>query len=370
MHTSHLNKTPLSLYVHLPWCETQCPYCDFSITTDPVNGNDLKLANAIVQDINNSAKLIDDRKFKSVYFGGGTPSLASVESIKYILDSVKNKFLNAEIEVTLEMNPNDVSEEKIKKLLEAGINRMSLGIQSYDDMELKGLGRNHDHSSAIKATQLLAGKNTTIDLMYGIENQTLDSFASNINQFLKSDVKHLSLYQLTVEPNTIYYKKELHLPDEQTIEEMECVARKLLEKNGFEQYEISSWSKPGCKSQHNLNYWQFGDFLGVGPGSHSKITATNEITRFRKIKPLDGYIKNQRTADKSIVTGDDLDMDLAMNLLRIKGGIFKEDISTELPTSFLKKYEHGVSEGLLLKDRIGATDSGYQYLNETIKLFF
>ena len=117
MHNSHLNKTPLSLYVHLPWCETQCPYCDFSITTDPVNGNDLKLANAIVQDINNSAELIDDRKFKSVYFGGGTPSLASVESIKYILDSVKNKFLNAEIEVTLEMNPNDVSEKKIKNLL-------------------------------------------------------------------------------------------------------------------------------------------------------------------------------------------------------------------------------------------------------------
>ena len=117
MHNSHLNKTPLSLYVHLPWCETQCPYCDFSITTDPVNGNDLKLANAIVQDINNSAELIDSRKFKSIYFGGGTPSLASVEAIKYILDSVKDSFLNAEIEVTLEMNPNDVSEKKNKKFI-------------------------------------------------------------------------------------------------------------------------------------------------------------------------------------------------------------------------------------------------------------
>jgi len=138
-----LNKTPLSLYVHLPWCETQCPYCDFSITTEPINGNDIKLAHAIVQDISNSAKLVDDRKFNSIYFGGGTPSLASVESIEYILNSVQHQFSSPEIEITLEMNPNDVTEDKLKNLIKAGINRLSLGIQSYQNLELESLGRNH-----------------------------------------------------------------------------------------------------------------------------------------------------------------------------------------------------------------------------------
>jgi putative oxygen-independent coproporphyrinogen III oxidase len=365
-----LNKTPLSLYVHLPWCETQCPYCDFSITTDPINGNDIKLAHAIVQDISNSAKLVDDRKFNSIYFGGGTPSLASVESIEYILNSVQHQFSSPEIEITLEMNPNDVTEDKLKNLIKAGINRLSLGIQSYQNLELESLGRNHSQSSAIKATKMLAETNATIDLMYGVEYQTLDSFTSNIRQFLESGVNHLSLYQLTIEPNTIFYKKELHLPDEGIIEEMEGAAKKLLEKNGFEQYEVSSWSKAGHKSQHNLNYWQFGDFLGVGPGSHSKISYQNEITRFRKIKPLEGYIKNQKTTDLVSIEGDELDLDLAMNLLRIKNGLHREEINVALPESFLDKYSKGVAEGLLLKNKIGASDKGYQFLNETIQLFF
>ena len=365
-----LNKTPLSLYVHLPWCETQCPYCDFSITTDPINGNDMKLAHAIVQDISNSAKLVDGRKFNSIYFGGGTPSLASVESIEYILSSVQHQFSNPEIEITFEMNPNDVTESKLNNLIKTGVNRLSLGIQSYQNLELQSLGRNHDQSSAINATKMLAETNTTIDLMYGVEHQTLDSFASNIHQFLESGINHLSLYQLTIEPNTIFYKKELNLPDEGVIEEMEGTAKKLLEENGFKQYEVSSWSKAGHESQHNLNYWKFGDFLGVGPGSHSKISHQDEIVRFRKIKPLEGYTKDQKTTDRVSIRGDELDLDLAMNLLRIKNGLHPDEISFALPESFLKKYDKGVAEGLLLKNKIGASDKGYRFLNETIQLFF
>ena len=365
-----LNNTPLSLYIHLPWCETQCPYCDFSITTDPVNGNDAKLAEAITKDISQSNHLIAGRKFKTVYFGGGTPSLASTQSIKQILDSVRDKLESSETEITLEMNPNDVSEKKVEGLLGAGINRISLGIQSYSDQELQALGRNHDRKSAIKATKKLKDINSTIDLIYGIEKQTPESVAKNLEKFIDLNVNHLSLYQLTIEPNTIFYKKELLLPGEEAIEKMEVIAKDLLEKNGFQQYEVSSWSKPGYESQHNLNYWKFGDFLGVGPGSHSKISNKQEIIRYRKIKPLEGYIKNQKLADLKTIAGNELDMDLAMNLLRIKNGLQYQDLTIDLPASFLKKYQRGVDEGLLLKDKIGATQKGYQFLNETIQLFF
>jgi oxygen-independent coproporphyrinogen-3 oxidase len=364
------NKIPLSLYVHLPWCEARCPYCDFSITTEPVNGNDTKLAEAIIKDINRSKDLVDGRKFKTIYFGGGTPSLASTESIKHILDSIKDRFLSKETEITLEMNPSNVSGDRIDKLLMAGINRISLGVQSYNNQELQALGRNHDRESAIQATQALSGINSTIDLIYGIEKQTPDSFAESLEKITQSGVNHLSLYQLIIEPNTIFYKKELKLPCEEEIEKIEFIAKDLLEKNGYKQYEVSSWSKPGHESQHNMNYWQFGDFLGVGPGSHSKISNEKEIIRFRKIKPLEGYIQNQRSTDLKIISDNDLDMDLAMNLLRIKNGLLQQDITIKLPASFLKKYQRGIDEGLLLKDRIGATQKGYRFLNETIQLFF
>ncbi len=365
-----LNKIPLSLYVHLPWCEIQCPYCDFSITTDPVNGNDAKLAEAIIKDINQSKDLIAGRKFKTVYFGGGTPSLASTESIKHILDSIKDQCLSKETEITLEMNPSNVSEKKIDGLLMAGINRISLGIQSYNNQELQALGRNHDRASAIQATQMLQGINSTIDLIYGIEKQTPKSFTANLKRIIQSNVNHLSLYQLTVEPNTIFYKRELKLPNEDEIEKIELIAKDLLEKNGYKQYEVSSWSKPGCESKHNMNYWQFGDFLGVGPGAHSKISNEEEIIRFRKIKPLEGYIQNQRSTGLKTISDNDLDMDLAMNLLRIKNGLQQPDIKIKLPVSFLQKYQRGIDEGLLLKDRIGATQKGYRFLDETIQLFF
>ena len=335
-----------------------------------MNNNDHRLAEAIISDIDQSEDLIAERSFSSVYFGGGTPSLSSVESIKKILDVVKNRLEGEEAEITFEMNPNDVSRKKIDGLLMAGVNRISLGVQSYHDQELKALGRSHDSGSILEAKKILKDTNTTIDLMYGIENQTSESFTSNLKKFLSSDINHLSLYQLTIEPNTIFYKKELFLPKEKDIERMEAIATELLEQNGFQQYEVSSWSRPGYESQHNLNYWHFGDFLGVGPGSHSKISNDKKIVRYRKIKPLEGYIKNQKTTDLKTIVEDDLDLDIAMNLLRMKNGLEQRDLSIKLPKSFFEKYKKGISEGLLLKDKIGTTKKGYKFLNETIQLFF
>jgi coproporphyrinogen III oxidase-like Fe-S oxidoreductase len=189
--------------------KNNAPIVIFSITTEPVDGNDARLAEAIVKDIKHSSDFIAGRKFKSVYFGGGTPSLASTQSIKQILDSVRDRLESSETEITLEMNPNDVSEKKVEGLLGVGINRISLGIQSYSDQELKALGRNHDRKSAIQATKTLKDINSTIDLIYGIEKQTPESFTENLETIINSNVNHLSLYQLTIEPNTIFYKKRV-----------------------------------------------------------------------------------------------------------------------------------------------------------------
>ena len=332
------------------------------------------LISAILRDLEESKEYISDRKFVSVYFGGGTPSLTKSKNIeKILLVLTTNKMLVKDCEISFEFNPKEVDASYLADLSNIGINRASIGIQSFDNQSLKSLERNHDAAEAFQAIEIISSIKTiktSIDLIYGVMGQTLDSFEKDIKTFCSQDISHLSLYQLTIEPNTIFYKKELLLPDEGAIEKMEVIAKDLLEKNGFEQYEVSSWSKPGYKSQHNLNYWKFGDFLGVGPGSHSKISNDQEIIRYRKIKPLEGYIQNQKSADLKTITDDELDMDLAMNLLRVKDGLQHQDLLIDLPASFLKKYQQGIDEGLLLKGKIGATQKGYQYLNETIQLFF
>ena len=367
-----LNKIPLSLYVHLPWCETQCPYCDFSITTEPVNGNDTKLAEAIIKDINCSEDLVAGRKFKTIYFGGGTPSLASTESIKYILDSVKDRFLSKETEITLEMNPSNVSKGRINELLMAGVNRISLGVQSYNNQELRSLGRNHNQESAIQATQAIAGINSTIDLIYGIEKQTPKSFTESLEKIIQSNINHLSLYQLTIEPNTIFYKKELKLPNEEEIEKIEFIAKDLLEKNGYKQYEVSSWSKKNKYSNHNLNYWMYGDYLGVGPGAHSKITINESIKRMIKLKAVQSYIDNPIKTKDLFIKSESYDLDLAMNLLRIKQGVSFKEIEEKgiyISDTFMDKRLEGIEKGLLDKEGVKATSIGYKFLNDTINLF-
>ena len=296
--------------------------------------------------------------------------MTSSKSIKLILDALRKRLSDSKTEITFEMNPKDVTPTKVNELLMAGVNRISLGIQSYNDNELKNLGRNHNQFDSIQSGKNLEGVNSSIDLMYGIEGQTPDSLALSLKKFFKTNFNHLSLYQLTIEPNTIFYKKELRLPKENLIEDMENVAKEMLEKNGFYQYEVSSWSRIGYESKHNLNYWQFGDFLGVGPGSHSKISNSEQIVRFRKVKPINSYIKHQKKTDLKIISGNELDIDLAMNLLRIKDGVNSKDINMNLPSSFLDKYQEGISKGLLTKEKIGTTKKGFKFLDETIQLFF
>ena len=370
------NKVPISLYVHFPWCEKQCPYCDFNIEVKRNAGDEEDLLKAIINDLNFSKKYISNRKFKSIYFGGGTPSLIPIEVIKKIIHNLyQNKLLEKDCEISFELNPKEVRKDYLDDLVSIGINRISIGIQSFNSNTLAALERNHDEIDALKAIKLASETksiNTTIDLIYGVMGQELESFKSDIETFCSFDIDHLSLYQLTIEPNTIFYKKELVLPADSLIESMEMAAKDLLNKNNLYQYEVSSWSKKNKESQHNMNYWLYGDYLGVGPGAHSKITTIDSITRMIKLKKVSSYIKDPATTIDSKVTPDSYDLDLAMNLLRLKDGISLKDLEKKyiyISDTFLDKYEKGIKEKLLEKDGVKATSKGYKFLNDTINLF-
>ncbi|MFL2700167.1 MAG: radical SAM family heme chaperone HemW [Gammaproteobacteria bacterium] len=370
------NKVPISLYVHFPWCEKQCPYCDFNIEVKRSAGDEEDLLKAIINDLNLSKEYISNRKFKSVYFGGGTPSLIPIEVIKKIIHNLyQNKLLEKDCEISFELNPKEVRKDYLDDLVSIGINRISIGIQSFNSNTLAALERNHDEIDALKAIKLASETksiNTTIDLIYGVMGQELESFKSDIETFCSFDIDHLSLYQLTIEPNTIFYKKELVLPADSLIESMEMAAKDLLNKNNLYQYEVSSWSKKNKESQHNMNYWLYGDYLGVGPGAHSKITTIDSITRMIKLKKVSSYIKDPAKTIDSKITPDSYDLDLAMNLLRLKEGVSLKDLEKKyiyISDTFLDKYENGIKEKLLEKDGVKATSKGYKFLNDTINLF-
>jgi oxygen-independent coproporphyrinogen-3 oxidase len=370
------HKVPISLYVHFPWCEKQCPYCDFNIEVKRNAGDEEDLLKAIINDLNLSKEYISNRKFKSVYFGGGTPSLIPIEVIQKIIHNLyQNKLLEKDCEISFELNPKEVRKDYLDDLISIGINRISIGIQSFNRETLKALDRNHDEMDALKAIELASETksiNTTIDLIYGVMGQELDSFKNDIETFCSFNIDHLSLYQLTIEPNTIFYKKELVLPTDSLIESMEMAAKDLLNKNNLYQYEVSSWSKKNKQSQHNMNYWLYGDYLGLGPGAHSKITTIDSITRMIKLKKVSSYIKDPAKTIDSKVTPDSYDLDLAMNLLRLKEGVSLKDLEKKyiyISDTFLDKYENGIKEKLLEKDGVKATSRGYKFLNDTINLF-
>ena len=370
------NKVPLSLYIHLPWCEKKCPYCDFNINTNKSEGDEDKLLNALYQDLRGSDQYIQNRKLSSVYFGGGTPSLVSAKMIKKILKNLEDMDLFKEgCEISFELNPKEVTNAYIEEIVEAGVNRISIGIQSFDQNMLDILERNHsnkDSYQAIKIASEYKEINTSIDLIYGIMNQSVESLKKDIQVFCESKISHLSLYQLTIEPNTIFYKRELNIPSDKTIELMEAAARETLNANDIFQYEVSSWAKNNSFSKHNMNYWLYGDYLGIGPGAHSKITEKSSITRMIKLKKVESYMSNPLKITKIHIDNSSYDLDLAMNVLRVKNGVSFEMLEkrgVHISKSFKEKLQHGYENGLIDQNLIKATDQGYKFLNDTINTF-
>ena len=370
------NKVPISIYIHLPWCEKRCPYCDFNINTNKLDGDEERLLAALNQDLQHSMKYIQKRKFCSVYFGGGTPSLVSSKIIKRIIKNLNDMgHLKEECEISFELNPKEVSHSYLNEIIAAGVNRVSIGIQSFDQGVLDSLERNHstnDSYQAIKIASEFKNINISIDLIYAVMNQSIASLKQDIEIFCKNKFDHLSLYQLTIEPNTIFYKKELNIPSDKTIESMELTAKDILNKNNIFQYEVSSWSKNNKVSKHNMNYWLYGDYLGIGPGAHSKITTENSITRMIKLKKVGSYINNPSKIKIIKINESTYDLDLAMNVLRVKSGTSFEDLEKRgiyISDTFKEKLCIGYKKGLIEKNLIKATNQGYKFLNDTVNTF-
>ena len=370
------NKVPISLYIHLPWCEKRCPYCDFNINTNKLDGDEERLLAALNQDLQDSMKYIQKRKFCSVYFGGGTPSLVSSKIIKRIIKNLNDMgHLKEECEISFELNPKEVSHSYLNEIIAAGVNRVSIGIQSFDQGVLDSLERNHstnDSYQAIKIASEFKNINISIDLIYAVMNQSIASLKQDIEIFCKNKIDHLSLYQLTIEPNTIFYKKELNIPSDKTIESMELAVKDILNKNNIFQYEVSSWSKNNKVSKHNMNYWLYGDYLGIGPGAHSKITTENSITRMIKLKKVGSYINNPSKIKIIKINESTYDLDLAMNLLRVKNGTSFKDLEKRgiyISDTFKEKLCIAHKKGLIEKNVIKATNQGYKFLNDTVNTF-
>ena len=375
---------PLALYIHFPWFVKKCHYCDFNSHELKKELDEKKYINALINDLEQELPLFWGRSISSIFMGGGTPSLFSPESIDRLISELRARLTFApNIEITMEANPGTIDLEKFKEFSAAGINRLSIGIQSFNDEKLKNLGRIHGRKEAIRAAELAhdAGFNSfNLDLMYGLPYQSLSQAVDDIETAIALEPKHLSHYQLTIEPNTFFHHQPPTVPDDDKLWEMQEACQASIAKHGYAQYEISAYAKDGYQCQHNLNYWQFGDYLGIGAGAHGKLTNAPEqkINRSWKVKHPQDYLdkatSEKRIAGEKNLTRDDAAFEFMMNALRLNNGfeteIFQQHVG--LPISVVEKALKQAEEKNWISwnlKRIKPTDTGRQYLNNLLELF-
>lgn len=372
---------PLSLYIHVPWCVRKCPYCDFNSHAAQGDIPEAAYLDALVADLESALPLIWGRPVISLFFGGGTPSLLSAEGLDRLLMAVRARVpLQPAAEITLEANPGTVEAEKFAGFRAAGINRVSLGIQSFNPVHLKALGRIHDRDEAINAAALAARhfERFNLDLMYGLPGQTLDEALADLDTALELQPQHLSCYQLTLEPNTRFAAFPPELPEPDLCADMQDAIEARLAAAGFEHYETSAFARPGYQCRHNLNYWHFGDYLGIGAGAHSKLTLHDRVLRQMRWKRPEAYLKEVaagRPVQEEIqVEAAQLPFEFLMNALRLNGGfdpaLFEARTSRPLIT-LQARLQAAAREGLLeLKpDWIAPTDTGRRFLNRLLERF-
>lgn len=376
---------PLSLYIHFPWCVRKCPYCDFNSHEAGKGDIDEKsYIDALVRDIEFELPRVWGRRIISVFIGGGTPSLLSAMAVKRLAAVLSSHFiLPPGIEISLEANPGAVEAGRFSAYREAGVNRLSIGVQSFNDERLKALGRIHTALEARRAFDmaLKAGfENINIDLMYGLPGQSAADARYDLDAATTCGVSHISRYQLTLEPNTVFYKHPPRLPAEDECWTMQAQGDLLLQQRGFSQYEISAYARNGRRCIHNLNYWEFGDYLGIGAGAHGKITdpKTGSITRYIRHRMPVSYMHKAGAYDVIIqekkLTRSDILLEFMMNTMRLTDGVpvslFRE--RTGLPVSIA---ESGLREaeqrGLIAREihKLGATELGRRYLNDLLQHF-
>lgn len=383
---------PLSLYIHIPWCIKKCPYCDFNSHKKDDKFAESKYIDALIADLTQKLPLIWGRNIKSIFIGGGTPSLFSPEAYSDLFAKIRNLLPFAAgdngIEITLEANPGTIEHGSFIGYKQAGINRISLGVQSFNDAYLKKLGRIHSAQTAFEAIEKIkaAGfNNFNIDIMYGLPGQCVSEAMNDLTKAISFESTHLSWYQLTIEPNTVFYRKKPNLPGESKIIEMEQLGRGLLSKNNFKHYEVSAYSRDNKFCEHNVNYWKFGDYLGIGAGAHSKITkaagsdanceSKYMIERFNQYKMPGSYmVQVNKSSSSRVLDKKDMVFEFALNRFRLHDSFLLDDfknmtgLSSDLLDPILDKAR---SKGLINinNNKVEKTPKGIDFMNDLVELF-
>ncbi|HUW76627.1 MAG TPA: radical SAM family heme chaperone HemW [Gallionella sp.] len=372
---------PLSLYIHIPWCVRKCPYCDFNSHESRGALPEREYVAALIRDLELSLPLVWGRKVYTVFFGGGTPSLLSGESVAEILRNVRMLLpLDLGAEITLEANPGTVEAARFAAYREAGVNRLSMGIQSFNDTHLQALGRIHSAAEAQRAIAIAQQHfdNLNLDLMYALPGQTLDEAMQDVKTALSFAPQHLSCYHLTLEPNTLFYHNPPSLPDDDASSDMQQRIEEMLAAAGYQHYETSAFAQPKRRARHNLNYWKFGDYLGIGAGAHSKLSFPDRIIRQARYKQPQAYMqqvgKGAPIQTESEVGSEELGFEFMMNALRLNEGfdssLFGERTSLSL-LAIQRELAEAEKRALLIRDhqRIAPTLMGQRFLNDLLEIF-
>lgn len=372
---------PLSLYIHFPWCVRKCPYCDFNSHTVRDGIPEAAYVNALIADLESSLPDIWGRRVQTVFIGGGTPSLISPEGLDRLLTAVRMRVnLSPEAEITLEANPGTVEAGRFADFRAAGVNRLSIGVQSFDDRQLAALGRIHDSGEARRAIELAQRtfERVNIDLMYALPQQTLDEALADLATALSTCVTHLSCYHLTLEPNTPFAAQPPDLPDDDSSADMQDAIEATLADAGFTNYETSAFARPGQQCQHNLNYWQFGDYLGIGAGAHGKLSFHDRVRRDMRHKHpnayLDGAARGDFVQESRAVLPEELPFEFMMNAARLCGGfhidLFERHTSLP-PERLMSRLLEAREDGLLTLEsgQVQPTLRGRRFLNELLQRF-
>jgi putative oxygen-independent coproporphyrinogen III oxidase len=379
-----LKTPPLSLYIHIPWCVRKCPYCDFNSHGLESALPERAYTDALIRDLEQELPAVAGRRLESLFVGGGTPSLFSPEAIARLLENIRARIdLAPEAEITLEANPGTAESGKFRGFRQAGVNRLSIGIQSFDETHLKRLGRIHGRDEALRAAEMAreAGfDNFNLDLMFGLPDQTGEQALADVRTAIGLQPTHISFYQLTLEPNTVFHKYPPLLPEGDDIWAIQQDCQALLAEHGYGQYEVSAYAREGRRCRHNLNYWRFGDYLGIGAGAHGKITdpETGTLTRTWKIRHPQHYLEAagqpEREGGRATVAEEERPFEFLMNNLRLKEG-FPKDLFPERTGLTLEALEPELSacldEGLLERrgGHIRCTETGYNFLDNVLQRF-
>jgi putative oxygen-independent coproporphyrinogen III oxidase len=369
---------PLGLYIHLPWCERKCPYCDFN-SHEAQDIPETEYVEKLLQDLHSQQALVHGREIETLFIGGGTPSLFSGASIGRLMQGIRDTLpVAADLEATMEANPGSAEAEKFLAFHQAGINRLSIGVQSFGTQQLQALGRIHDPEQARRAIALAkdAGfSNFNIDLMHGLPDQCPEAAVADLDLGTNCGATHLSWYQLTIEPNTVFYKRPPELPVEDDLADIQDRGELVLAEAGYHQYEVSAYSKAGQQCRHNLNYWRFGDYLAVGAGAHGKVTSPDgSVRRFNKKRQPEGYMADPVGSQWRTLREEDLRSEFMLNALRLREGFNLQQYSdrTGLPASSIQRQlDSLIARGLLeqSEDQLRASALGWRFLDSVIAEF-